>query len=211
MSNAPIQDKLGKLLKFGKKEEEEKKETYVRSLTKFDHKAIENYPRLEIKYNVYPSKFGVHQTVAQKENQDSNDFLMEGIVPVISEIPKLKNLVDQLLYHSKKSELLKYERIKNQSLLLSKKHKLNMGEEELSELLCLFPLEYDINISITPFKTDNNGFSKNIVIFTNDLSSVEELDRQLTNYRDKALNKILEEKISQTKKELNNLNSSRLS
>jgi hypothetical protein len=206
MADESIQDQLTNLLgKFSKQQKKGEEEiSFVRDLKKFEPEAIENHPKLEIRYQIFHSTFGAQIiTRTNDESKKSEDEggmfapLLEGSVPVISDPEKLLSLVGQLDDDSKRSELLKYGRIKRQSEFILAHRKSGKKEEEIEALYEIFPPEYDINLTIVPFniKGDDRRYRRSMKIYTNRLKHVEELDRQLTIFRDEAMNALLDRKI----------------
>ncbi|MBN1502568.1 hypothetical protein JW930_03420 [Candidatus Woesearchaeota archaeon] len=200
----PIFSEINKLLKLGKKEEVQEEVNYIKDLRKFEAQSLENYPRLEVRYKVYPSSFGVRFLESPQETP--NMPINEGIIPIISKTPKIKSLVNQLRYDAKKSEITKYERIKKQSELIMRHRNNGMSEQDLQEFIQIFPAEFDINISCVPFNISAGpDITADVKIYTNNINSVIELDKQLNHFKEKALNEILQERIDNSKRELDQL------
>ncbi len=201
-----IMQELNKVLgKFSKQRAgEEEEAAYVNVLKKLDDSSIEKYPRIEVHYKVYPSSFGITQiTNGEKQN---NGAVKEGVVPVISNTSKLSSLIDQLEYESKKTRVEKYQRIMKQSQVIGRMRREGREEEEIQNLLQIMPHEYDIHINLLKYNMKENGWPKELVIHVNNLVDADELDKHLIEFRDTAMDEILNMKIKESEKELSRFN-----
>jgi len=196
-----IKAEIEKLIKkISKKEPDEKVEkiSTIKVLRKVDGKSMSNLPRIDVRYKVYPSSFGIGSVNGEPKESEENGQIFEGVVPIISYEPRLADLARQLEEHSKLSRIEKYKRIHRQSMLLSKFRDSGLKNGEIERVMNIMPEEYDIHIHMeaSNFIADSQ-FSKPIIIHANNFFDLQEFDEQLTKYGEDALHELLRNRISE--------------
>ncbi|MBN2423227.1 hypothetical protein JXB41_08445 [Candidatus Woesearchaeota archaeon] len=188
------------LSKFQKKQDNEE-ELDIKGLIRFEPGFLENIPSMELKYVVYNSSFGIRKIYPKIENKKNNEIIKDDSVTIYSDNEKLLYLIDKFSALSKESEHSKYKRILNQSKLLGLYKKRDVEPEFIDSMIKSMPLEYEMEIiceSRNGLKLNKNKFR----IYIDDLNQIKEFEKEINEFREESLNKILENKVNGFKRKI---------